>query len=145
MMGNMSEEELMHMAEMTGSMPGGQKIDAAQLKQAIGAMKDMKPEELESLTKLAMETQGGNAGKAEKIQMGAEALGQMSNDTVKSVASSMGYEMTEVQAEMMTGIVRFIAKILKVLISVKNFIIGKWFFALALLVVLLSLYMRSRE
>jgi tetratricopeptide (TPR) repeat protein len=145
MMSNMSEAELMHMAEMSGGMPGGEKIDTEQMKKALGAMKDLKPEELESLTKLAMETQGGKAGKAETLQKGAEALGQMSTDTVTSVASSMGYELSEVQAEMMTKIVRFVARILKLLITVKDFIIGKWFFALALLVVLVSLYMRSRE
>merc|ERR1712003_168286 len=119
MMGNMSEEEIEQMAKMAGSMPGAQEIDAAQMKQAVKAMKDMKPEELENLTKLVQETQG-DPRKLEKLQKGAEALGSMSTDTVKSVASSMGYEMSEGQAAMMTKLVRAFSMILKFVVAVKN-------------------------
>ncbi len=66
----------------------------------------------------------------------------MSPETVMGVSKEMGYEMSEGQAKMMTTVVSFISTVLKALLAIKNFILGRWFLALAVLVLLVALFMR---
>ena len=142
-MGQMSEDEILQMSKMAGTMPGGQELDSAQLKEGIKAMKELKQEDLEKLNDLMQEAQDDPELMAKLMKGGAKAkeasgAGDVSKDYIKGLAASMGQELTEVQAEML-------AKILNFVVAVKSFFINKWFLALALVAVLLSIYMRQQS
>merc|ERR1711977_357853 len=130
MMSNMSEEDLKTMAKMSGMPEDSMKPEM------------MKADDLEKITKLAQQDGGEGSSKVEKIQKATEVLSQMSPETVMGVSKEMGYEMSEGQAKMMTTVVSFISTVLKALLAIKNFILGRWFLALAVLVLLVALFMR---
>lgn len=140
MMSNMSEEDLKTMAKMSGMPEDSMKPEM--MKAAADAMSKMKPDDLEKITKLAQQDGGEGSSKVEKIQKATEVLSQMSPETVMGVSKEMGYEMSEGQAKMMTTVVSFISTVLKALLAIKNFILGRWFLALAVLVLLVALFMR---
>ena len=141
MMSAMSEEDLKTMAKMSGMPEDAMKPEM--MKAAADALGKMKPEDLEKISELAADG-GGMAGASglNKAQKATEVLSGMSAESLVAVSREMGHEMTMGQARMMTKFVSFISALLKMIIATKNFVVGKWFLFLALLVLLIALDVR---